>query len=310
MLGMRRPSIGASCAVVVLLGFATTAGAQSAIDEGREAFARGIEAEEGGRAAEACKEYRRSLSLVRELGPMRKVAQCDANDKKVISAIRLLEELATRLPVEDPERAAVDAEIAALKARTGRLTIKQRPGAPVVSRLRLDAQEVAVPAADVPVDPGKHEIVIEAGGKAPHIAVVEVAEGGTTSVDVPPPEEEVAPKPAAPPPARAPEERPNLSLAGWLVGAVGVSGFVVAAATGGKLLADHADFEDCKARPDCDPGPLADDAEPLLVANAIAWGVGAVGVGIGATLLIVDAVDSPKVEADVGPTAAAVRIRF
>ncbi|NUO52657.1 MAG: hypothetical protein HOV80_27740 [Polyangiaceae bacterium] len=307
---MRRLSLAVSCAAVLFLGLAANARAQSAVDEGREAFARGIAAEEGGRAAEACKEYRKSLSLVRELGPVRKVAQCDANDKKVISAIRLLEELATRLPVEDPERAAVDGEIVALKARTGRLTIKQRAGAPAVSRLRLDAQDVAFPAADVPVDPGKHELVIETPGKAARIVVVEIAEGGSTSIDVPPQEDEAAPKPVAPPPPRATEERPNLWLAGWLVTAVGVSGFVVAGATGGKLLGDHADFEDCKARLDCDPKPLADDAQPLLVANAIAWGVGAVGVGIGATLLIVEAVGRPKVEAQVGAGSANLRVRF
>lgn len=283
--------------------------AQSAVDEGREAFARGIAAEEGGRAAEACKEYRRSLSLVRELGPMRKVAQCDGNDKKVMSAIRLLEEIATRLPVEDPERAAVDGEIIALKARAGRISIARRAGAPDKLRVRLDGVDVSVPVADLPVDPGKHELVIETPGAPPRLVSAEVAEGGVASLEVPPPED--APKPPAMPATpQPPKERADLWTAGWLVGAVGISGFVVAAATGGKLLSDHADFEDCKARPNCDPAPLADGAEPLLVVNAIAWGVGAVGVGVGATLLIVDAVDKPSVEADIGPTAANLRVRF
>jgi hypothetical protein len=290
---------------------ASKARAQSAIDEGREAFARGIAAEEGGRAADACKEFRRSLSLVRELGPMRKVAQCDANDRRVLSAAALLEEIASRLPVEDPERAAVDAELTAVRARAAKLVIRPAADTPAGARVRLDGRDVTAGPDPVAVDPGSHELVVTAPGTDPELVTVEIAEGESKTVDLPTPTAREAPAPAPTPPPPRPRERPSdLSLPGFLIGAVGVSGVVVAAVSGGKLLSDHSEFEDCKARASCDPEPLADAADPLLIANAIGWGVAAVGLGVGASLVVVDAVQDARFEAEVGPTSASLRVRF
>src|SRR5688572_29983451 len=102
---------------------------RTVVDDARSAFESGLALESEGKVAEACAAYRKRLAMVRELGPLRKVATCDASDGELLSSAALLEELLPRL-VEDTERAGVAAQLAGLKARLARLTLALAPGAP------------------------------------------------------------------------------------------------------------------------------------------------------------------------------------
>ena len=281
-------------------------------DEARDAFDGALAAEAAGAIAEACVSFRRSLALVRELGPLRKVASCDAREGKLLSAQTLLAELLRRLPEGDPDRGLLIAQLDAVTKRIAHLELRLLPGAPAGMAVRVDGVPVTLPVADMALDPGQHQLVIDLPGKPPELIPLELAEGAMRSVNLPTPQDQRA-VPVPSQPSRS-DLRP-LWVSGWVAGSVGLAGFVVAGVTGAKLIGDEADFDECVATPGCDSQAVADSAGGLLSLNAIAWGIGAVGVSVGATLLIVDAAQGDagsdvKVEASVGPGNASLRLRF
>lgn len=286
------------------------------MDVARGAFERGLAHDAAGHPDEACVAYRESLGLVRELGPLRKVAACDARARRIRSATVLLEELLRRLPPDGGERSEVVAELEAVRRRAAHLALSLKPGTPAGVRVSVDGEVVAVPAADLVVDPGSHTVLVEAPGATPSSSVIELGEGAreTVMLSLAAPASDRDRSTPAPVPATAGEGpgRP-LRTAGWIVGGVGAAGFVGVAITGGLLLGEQSDFATCRDTAGCDAPQRADDAQPLIVANTIAWGLGIAGVGVGATLLIVDAASSggeSRVEAVVAPGRAAIRGRF
>lgn len=101
---------------------------------------------------------------------------------------------------------------------------------------------------------------------------------------VPPPR--LPPRPPAPPaPAQLPPSN-GPRAAAFTVGAVGVVGLVAAGITGGMLLGRDAQISELCPDHVCTPAGTQEIAgsKTLLVANAVAWGVGLAGVGAGAIL--------------------------
>lgn len=282
----------------------------SVADAARAAFEEGLREEAAGLPEDACDAYRRSLALVRELGPLTKVAGCDLRAGHILDGIRVYEEVLGRMPADDPERARIGVELDAAKKRVAHLKLKLGADAPVGTKARVNGKEVALPLADLPLDPGSHTVVVEAPGRAASVVTVTLADGATQEMVVP--REEKAP---ALPVAPAERDR-SLWIGGWVAGSVGLASFVVAGITGAKLLSEHSEFEDCQATPGCDAQAIADGVDGLLIANGWAFGIGAVGVAVGATLIIVDQVrageasDSPSVEARVGFDRATLTMRF
>lgn len=306
--------LSASLAVAWGVTLGASAHAQTAMDAARGAFERGLAHDAAGKPDEACAAYRESLGLVRELGPLRKVAACDARAGRVRAAAALLEELLRRLPAEDGERGQVRAELDAVRRRAAHLAVKLTPGVSTAARVSIDGEVVAVPAADLILDPGSHTALVEVPGETPTSSTFELEEGAREALTLP---VVTASAPLTPPPGARPTTPPRdggrpLRTAGWIVGAVGVAGFVGVGVTGGLLLGEQSDFAACRDRPGCDASALADDAQPLVAANTVAWGLGIAGLGVGATLLIVDAAsaDAPRVEARLAPGGASVVGRF
>lgn len=273
---MRRvaaPSLALALALVPGL-----ARAQSAEEQARSAFEAGAREEAAGRTAEACALYAKSLKLVRELGPLRKVARCDADAGRVVEAKAELEELIERLPKDDPEAATLGQELRAVSARIGTIKIEAKPSASV-ARVRLDGETVESLGEPRPANPGEHRLLVERRDGSTDAFDVTVPEGKPLVFEVPP----QPPRRQSP---AAPSGPSGLWIGGWISVGIGAAALVGAAVTGGLVLAKDSDYEACQTG--CED--LQSEGNTLLVANGVLWGVGIVGAGVGATLLIVDAV--------------------
>lgn len=79
------------------------------------------------------------------------------------------------------------------------------------------------------------------------------------------------------------------TLAGWIVGGVGLAGLIVGIATGVAVAVNAGIYDEhCDADGRCDPEGLAaaSRGEPLAIVSPVALVVGAVGVGIAIPLLL------------------------
>jgi hypothetical protein len=87
---------------------------------------------------------------------------------------------------------------------------------------------------------------------------------------------------------RQPDKPGSKSTLGFVIGGIGVAGVATAAVTGAILLSRDAEIEEnCPdKRCNAEGRELIDGSQPLLVANAIAWGVGIVGLGVGTWLVL------------------------
>ena len=282
-----------ACFATATLLATVPASAGGAEDEARKLFEEGMAAESSGQAPEACAKFRQSLGLVREVGPLLKVKDCDLRDGKLVSGEASLRELISRWPQPGPELEALKAELVAVEKRIPRITLKLRQGAPLGVSVRLDGNAVDFPANDRAVDPGKHELSVEVPDRPIDRITVELRDGERKTIEVP----AGGPEPVKPPPPPPPETSSGLGalgIVGIVVGAVGVGGFVGAGVTGKLVLDKQTEFEDQHCGPDdalpdtaaC--GTIASDGDTLLIANGVMWGVGIAGVAVGATLLIVD----------------------
>ncbi len=293
----------------------SVASAQTSTEDGaRRLFDQGVAREQEGKHGEACKSFRESLALVRELGPLMKVKSCDAREGKVLSARAHLKELIQRWPDQGAELSGLKIELAAIDKRVARIRVELSPGAAAPTRVEIDGRALTLPAADVELDPGTHELLIEQPNRPVQRQTVTLADGEARTLAVGAVELAAQTPPA--PPARRVEESSGglggLGIGGIIAGGVGVLGFVGAGVTGGMVLAKESEFEDCSSSTSCTE--IADQGNTLLVANGVLWGLGIAGVGLGATLLIVDlATDEgsgTKLEASFGPGRAAIAVEF
>jgi hypothetical protein len=307
------------CLVAMAVLSERSASAGGAEEDARKLFEQGIAAEQAGQLADSCAKFRQSLALVREVGPLSKVKDCDVREGKLVLGEATLRELIARWPQPGPELDALNKDLAALQKRIPQLTIRLRKGAPADISVRLDGRPVDFPAESRAVDPGAHEIIVDVPGQPAERVRFDLTDGEQKTVELPS-GAAVDPKPLPPPP-RESEGLGALGIAGIVVGIVGVGGFIGAGVTGGLVLDKRDAFEAGHCGPDdnlpgaaaCDA--IASDGDTLLVANGVLWGVGIAGVAVGATLLIVDlATDSTPeaTQAQIGvrPGYAELRITF
>ncbi len=275
MVVVSRARLAAFAAACGVASVAISALAQSAEQDARLAFQAGMEAEGAGDRAAACEHFRKSLSLVRELGPLRKVARCDAEQSRVVEAKAALEELLSRLPDDDPERPALTAELEAVTQKVGSITITRR-GPTTGLRVRVDGKPTDAFDEPRPINPGRHRVEVEAAGEPPDVFDVTVPTGSSLTVEVP----RAARATGEPQPPRA----TGLWIGGWITTAVGGAALVGAAVTGGLVLAKESEYDDCTTG--CKD--LQSEGNSLLVANGVLWAVGAAAAATGVTLLVID----------------------
>ncbi|MFT3767595.1 MAG: hypothetical protein QM820_19245 [Minicystis sp.] len=255
-------------------------------------FNTGRAAMEGGHYAAACAALTESLGLVVRSNTLFNLAQCEEHEGRLVDAQRHWQQGVELLPPQDERLAIARARIEAIGRRVPRLSIQLAGDAPQETKVTLDGRPIAPAALAQPiaVNPGAHALVVSAPAHAERRLDVTLAEGEAKTVLLSL-STAISPPPGGTPPVASPG-RPVL---GWVLGGVGIAGFVVAGVTGGLLVSRHAEID--KACPDkvCTPAGrrLIDGTGPLDITNAIGWGVGAAGVVSGALVLLIGGKSAP-----------------
>lgn len=289
-----------------LLGAGAAAGREP--DSPEQLFERGVAALRTGDYPAACPAIERSHAAEPRLGTLLALADCLDKWGKLHAAVLRHEQVITEISRLEPgqrEYRAAQLEYARRAAarlwpRVPRLSLVA-PGAAEGSasgvELFLDGARLPALAAEVPVDPGTHEIETRAPGRAPWRQTLELTPGEYRRVDLrlgePTTRLSAAPSSAVLPsrrnPSRAEPQRrpPSTSEAqtasplwrhvGWGLGGLGVAG-AAAGTLAGVLLLDACPNLSCEA------GDRR--ARDLALATDVGFGVAVVGLVSAAIILV------------------------
>lgn len=303
----------AALAALVALGSARSASAGSAEEEARVVFQEGLDAERSGDTSAACGKFRRALELIHELGPIKKVKECELREGKLVAARDKLKELVAKWPQEDETLVGFRSELKAVEGRIARLDVALDSKTPSTAHARVDTRPIDLPASGLELDPGAHEVVLEVPGAPVVRTPITLAEGERKAVTL------ALPEAAPPPPPPKPEPRTGiggLGIAGITLGALGVAGLIGGAITSPLVLSKRDEFEACKDAHTASCSGLADEGRSLLVANGALYIGGGVLAALGGTLLVIDlatmssASDQKAAHLKLGPASASLELSF
>lgn len=296
-------------AAVILLTEPRIACAQSAAADAL--FNQAHAAMEKGDYEAACQRFRESDRLDPAIGTKLNLAICEEKRGKLATAWDLLHAVIDKADASDERRAMAQDLADKLEPRVPKLTIRLGPGASkdTTAREGDSTYRSASFGVPLPMDPGKHEFLVAAPGRAERTLLVELHEGETRNVAVVP-----GPLLAAPMGSAAPGATPDGSdreqtaasshsgskTLGLVLGGVGVAGAGVAAVTGILALGKKSTAdEECndQLRTCSQAGKDADSAgRSLTTISTIGWVVGVAGLaGAGAYFVLVGGGDEkPK----------------
>jgi len=250
-------------------------------------FRNGRAAADAGDYAAACAMFHESERLDPALGTLLNIADCEERLGHLATAWTAYEEVAQRLPAEDPRHTIAATRCAALARRLPRLRIHLQAGAPAGTQVRRDGVALGTPSLDtfLPVDPGKHAVEITAPGRQPRTFDLSLREGETKTLAVQPGEATVA----TAHPAMSEKPRSGARTAGYVVMGVGAAAAVAGVVTGILVLDRKGTVDDnCDADRHCNQTGLdaADSGKTLGLVTTVALATGAVGLGTGAVLVL------------------------
>jgi hypothetical protein len=218
-------------------------------------------------------------------GTLMNLATCEEKLGRVASAWQHWKEAADALGPSDDRMPLARSHVEALEPRLPRLAISLASGRDEGARVLRDDVELgpATQGVALPVDPGRHTVVVQMPGHRAERFVVSLQEGETKQLEVHP----GAIEPATPPAQRGAADWPR--TAGWVMAGTGVAGVGAAAVTGFMLLDRKKALDaDCPNKTCLTQEGLdaASSARTLTAVNTAAWIAGGVGLGLGAYLLI------------------------
>jgi hypothetical protein len=116
--------------------------------------------------AAACTKFEESLRLDPAVGTMLNLADCFEQVGRTASAWQYWRAASDQLPTADKRRATALARAATLEKILSRLTIELRDGSPAGTRVVRDGTTLGAASLGLPlpVDPGRHEVVVSADG--------------------------------------------------------------------------------------------------------------------------------------------------
>lgn len=284
------------------------AAAEALFRAAKDAMARGA-------LDEACDKFRQSQALDPAPGTLFRLADCEETRGRIATAWALFDEVVQKLEPSDERIAMVRERRARIEPRLPRLVLRVAPGSP--SDVSVRRGDAAVGAAGLgvalPIDPGKHVLVVTAAGHAAVEVPIEIAERQTKEVTVQPGPVVAAPRRAdaavgANDTAGAARGSPQRWL-GIAVGAVGVVGIGVGTGFGLVAMGKH---DDAAAR--CpEPDPCGDraaaqawsDATTAGTVSTVAFVAGGVLAAGGAALWLT----APSSATRVGVGAGQLRAR-
>lgn len=306
-----RRALPACIPVVMVLSAASAALAQSASPEDIAA-ARAL-GTEGTRLADAgdCNAAIGKLEAAEKLyhapTTLDRLGECQISVGRIVAGTESLNRVVREPLAASAPPVFVVAQKRAQKALTAALprigNLKIHVDGVGADKVSLTVDGVAVPAAlldtDRPSDPGPHEVSASAAGYRTATTSVTVHEGAEAAVELklevdptaaavvapPPPTAAVTPPP---PPAASPASSKGtergLAIAGFVVGGVGLAigtAFGIVALGTKSTLDSHCVSKTCPASEQSDINSLGTQA----TVSTIGFGVGIVGVAVGAILL-------------------------
>ena len=303
----------------------------------QKAFDDGMALMEAKRFPEACIKLEESQRIEAGLGTQFRLAQCYEKSGRLASAWKNYDAVATaaraaRLRAKDPsEQESLQkretysqSRADALVTKVGRGALRVPSDVALLPGLAVSIDGTIVPPAswgNLPLDKGTHRIVVQATGKRAYEAELTIAvEGERITVQIPPLQD--APTAAPMPVVDAPVERDEglhaVSVAGIIVGVVGLAGMGAGIGVGFAAKSKHDDsIGECDASNVCTQAgvDIRDDALSLGTVGTIVFVAGAVLTAGGAGMLIAGfslGGDDPELNATVSlvPTGAVFRARW
>jgi hypothetical protein len=293
-------SLSAACAVCISLASRPsaaqgTAAAEALFNDARKAMdAKDYDT--------ACKRFRESNRLDPAVGTMLNLATCEDKRGHVATAWELFRGALEKLPPSDPRHDYAKAQVDRLEPRLPHVTLTLAAGAPADTKVR-DGDVIYSGAAfglPLPVDPGKHDLVIEAEGRETRTLAVEIREAATMTIEIVPGGEKVEPSANAQASAAQADVRvtsPTVDEGGFgkkqwgfVAGGVGVVGIGVGITTGimalGKKSTTDEQCSEALQRCSQEGHDAASSGRTLAAVSTVGWIVGALGVGAGVYLIL------------------------
>jgi hypothetical protein len=248
---MNRSWIGA---FVGALAFASEGSARAADRDpaaAQELFQQARTEVAAGRYDVACPRFEESFRLDPTVGTLLNIADCAERHGRIATALADFTDAQGQLLNGDDRIAYVKERIARLKPRVPRLAIAPASKEPMT--ILRDQIEVGPAALDIPlpVEPGRHVIVVRSAGHKDKEIRVDVVEGAEEHVRAEPGEPlPIAAVPPASTSTRIPHAAPSVPSGGgggagpWLAGGLGVAGVGVGVVAGILALGDASTVHD------------------------------------------------------------------
>ncbi|MFO0659473.1 MAG: tetratricopeptide repeat protein [Polyangiaceae bacterium] len=294
---------------------------------------------------QACPKLAESYRLDPAAGTLFNLAQCEeARGRTATAGERwqgLIDQLTTTGKLTDERLKVAREHVAALGPKIPKLELKIKTGAPPETVVLRDGVELrgASLGTSLPVDPGEHVVLVRAAYRKDVEKRITLKDGESKSLELEPgPEDGTRPAPqptatttassaaptttTAPTTAAGPQDTSKPRAAepsmrrpiGFVVGGVGLASLVGAGITGAVLMGNRATVQDhCNSSTkQCDAQGIdaSKTGKTLAPVNAALWGVGLVGVGLGAYLVITGGPSGPStaVGANAIPGGASVGV--
>jgi hypothetical protein len=288
-------------------GSPTTDG--DAIKRAREQFNQALSLQTGG-------DWAGALALLKEVAAVKptpqvrfNIALCEERLGRLVAALGDYELAASDAQAEKADQVAqeVDARLEALKARVPRVVVQRGEGADSAT-ISLDGVSLGDSVLNIPLpaDPGPHVIEAKALGFRPFKQAFRVAEQQTATILVKLEPEPVAALPPPLPPIH--QTSPNIRTIGLVVGGVGVASLIGSGAFFYLRQSAISDLDkqcgpDRQACPDSARSTV-DHGKLYTTLADVTLAVGAVGLGVGAALVIVGGHSSEQASVALAPGAA------
>src|SRR5882672_2048832 len=182
----RRIACALGVAVCASFARAPSAQAQDNAAVAEVLFEQGRKAFEAKDYAAACGKFAESLRIEPTLGTKLNLAACESQRGRVATAWGLFRSVEQQLQPGDARYPYASNSAKELLPRVPYVVLKLKPGAPADIQVRLG--EITVRAATIgeklPIDPGKHELIVSASGYRDRAIPIELAVGQTLEVPV------------------------------------------------------------------------------------------------------------------------------
>ena len=302
MLRRAPPRILALAALLVIAApRAASAQSDPKAAEAKKQFEAGIAAMNGGDLPRARELLRASLRIVAKANTVYNLADCEEKLGLFATASRHFEEALALLPPNDDRRATFDARVTAIAPRVPRLAITLTADAPEGSRVLLDKEALAPEklGGEIALDPGVHEVTVQAPGRLDNVYSVRLAEKQRQALSVVPGDSTSGVGGGA------------LRTFGFVTVGVGVAGLAAWGVTGVLAIEKRDALQ--RVCPDLSRCVIQGDSRAregmdMATGSTIAFAAGLAAVGAGTAMILLGRRRTVAVQASVGPAGAGLGI--